>query len=166
MKQYSKKVTVVLTVIYLLLLVWILIFKLGVNFSYMEERRVNLNPFNELLSDRMDTLGNILNILILVPLGFYVGLLFEKYSLAKKLLIVFLFTLTIECAQYIFKIGAFDAADLLTNTLGGLIGIVLFALIIKILTRNTINIVAALGTILIVTLLVLLKMDQLPIMYK
>jgi membrane protein YdbS with pleckstrin-like domain len=41
------KITRVLLVVYTLVIAWILLFKLGVQFSYMAERRVNLFPFRD-----------------------------------------------------------------------------------------------------------------------
>lgn len=45
----ANKLTIVLFVIYFIALFWILLFKLGVQFSYMENRQVNLIPFREAL---------------------------------------------------------------------------------------------------------------------
>lgn len=45
----THHLTVVLFVLYWIALFWILLFKLGVQFSYMENRQVNLIPFREFL---------------------------------------------------------------------------------------------------------------------
>ena len=63
----TNRLTTVLFIIYLIALYWILLFKLGVRFSYMGERRTNLVPFSELF---ILTSENILNVVIFVPLAF------------------------------------------------------------------------------------------------
>lgn len=159
--------TAVLFIIYLIALYWILLLKLGVRFSYMEKRSVNLIPFHEpLLSAE-----NILNIAIFVPLGIYTGVLLKEWIFGKKLLFVFLFSLLIEGLQYIVRIGAFDVTDIITNTSGGTIGLMLFKGIEKAFNHTMkaqkfINIIAAIGTALMILLLVLLKMNRLPIRYQ
>ena len=56
-----NKVTTVLFIIYLIALFWILLFKLGVRFSYMENRSVNLIPFSEpLISNGKIDVGEII----------------------------------------------------------------------------------------------------------
>ena len=119
----TNRLTTVLFIIYLIALYWILLFKLGVRFSYMGERRTNLVPFSELF---ILTSENILNVVIFVPLGIYAGILFEKWLFGKKLFFVFLLGLLVEGLQYILRVGAFDITDIITNTLGGIIGLMIF----------------------------------------
>ena len=67
----ANKLTNVLFIIYSIALFWILLFKLGVRFSYMENRQVNLIPFSEALylNGKMDFGEMIMNVVIFVPLG-------------------------------------------------------------------------------------------------
>ena len=78
--------------IYLMALNWILLFKLGVRFTYMDERRVNLIPFNELISSNghAGLSEIIMNIVIFVPLGIYTGVLLKRWSFAGKIIFFFL----------------------------------------------------------------------------
>ena len=76
-----------------------------------------------------------------------------------------------EGIQFILGIVAFDVTDIITNTLGGIIGLLIFKAIEKVLKNNLkaqkfINIIAALGTVLMILLLFLLKLNMLPIRYK
>jgi glycopeptide antibiotics resistance protein len=108
---------------------------------------------------------------ILVPFGIYVGILFEKWIFGKKLLSFFLVSLLVEALQYILRIGAFDVTDIFTNTVGGIIGLIIFEAINKafnntITAHKFINIIAATGTVLMILLLALLKMNMLPIRYQ
>lgn len=164
----TNRLTTVLFVIYLIALYWILLLKLGVRFSYMGERRTNLVPFSELI---ILTSENILNVVIFVPLGIYAEILFEKWLFSKKLFFVFLLSFLVEGLQYILRVGAFDITDIITNTLGGIIGLMIFKGLEKVFNNHVkaqklINKIAATATVLMILLLVLLKMNMLPIRYQ
>ena len=174
MKEQSKvnnvtnRLTTVLFIIYLIALYWILLLKLGVRFSYMGNRRANLIPFSEPLILNSE---NILNVVIFVPLGIYAAILFERWISGKKLLFFFLLSLLVEGLQYILRVGAFDVTDMITNTLGGVIGLMIFKAVEKAFNNSVkaqkfINIIAAIGTVLMILLLLLLKMDMLPVRYQ
>ncbi|MBD3631151.1 hypothetical protein [Cyclobacterium sp.] len=75
-----NKWTTALFVIYLIALVWILLLKLGVEFSYMENRNTNFSPFNEPI---FLTAENMLKALIFVPPGIYAGVLFSRPDISK-----------------------------------------------------------------------------------
>ncbi|MFT3935082.1 MAG: VanZ family protein [Chitinophagaceae bacterium] len=169
----SNKLTIVLFVIYLIVLVWILLFKLGVQFSYMEERRFSLIPFSALFAThrRLNLSEIISNVIIFIPLGVYAGVLFKRWAFGKKLFSVFFISLLIEAFQFIFRIGAFDITDIIANTLGGLFGLLLFIGIEKLFSNSAkaqkfINIIGNIGTVLIISFLVLLKLNMLPIRYQ
>ena len=164
----TNRLTTVLFIIYLITICWILLFKLGVRFSYMGKRSVNLVPFNEPLILNGE---NILNVLIFIPLGIYAGILFERWIFGKKVLFCLLCSLLVEVLQYILRVGAFDVTDIITNTLGGLTGLILFMVIGKgfnnsVKAQKFINTIAATGTIIMILLLVLLKMNMLPVRYQ
>lgn len=147
---------------------WIILLKLGVQFSYVEERKINLIPFANGYYDKTET---VLNVFIFIPLGNYAGILFRKRTFQFNLFFFFLISLMLEGLQYVFKFGTFDITDLLTNTSGGIIGYVLFCAFWKLnsnplKTQNQINAIAAIGTFFIVLLLVLLKLNMLPIRYQ
>ncbi len=179
MKKQSKvnngtnRVTTVLFIIYLIALFWILLAKLGVRFSYMENRQVSLIPFREaiLFNGKVDVAEIVLNVVIFVPMGIYAGILFGRWNMGRKIFFVFLISGIVEGLQYILAIGAFDITDIITNTSGGIIGLLLFKAIEKgfnnrVKAQKFINIIAAIGTVITILLLILLKMDMLPIRYK
>src|SRR5690349_6246270 len=119
----TNRLTTVLFIIYLVALCWILLLKLSVRFSYMGNRRANLIRFKE---PSIITSENILNLVIFVPLGIYAGILFERWPSSKKVLFFFLLSLLVEGLQYILRLGAFDVTDIITNTSGGVVGLILF----------------------------------------
>jgi len=165
--QTPNKVTTVLFIIYLTAIFWILLLKLGVRFSYMGNRSVNLTPF----TDPIDPGEIILNVVIFVPLGMYAGVLFTRWTFGTKLLFIFLTSLMVEALQFILKVGAFDITDIITNTSGGVIGLIIFGAIKKVFNNRVkaqkfINIIAGIGTVLMISLLLLLKMNMLPVRYQ
>ena len=168
----TRKLTTVLFVIYLILLFWILLFKLGVRFDYMANRSVNLIPFRQAFSNgSIDVVEILLNVVIFVPLGLYAGVLFKRWSFGNKLFFFFLTSLLFEALQFVLKVGAFDVTDTIANTFGGLIGLLIFQTIEKLFNnpakaQKFINIIAATATVLMVSLLLLLKMNMLPVRYQ
>jgi protocatechuate 3,4-dioxygenase beta subunit len=76
-----------------------------------------------------------------------------------------------EVLRFILKVCAFDITVIITNTLGGIIGLMIFGAIEKVFSdsfksQNLINMVAALGTVVMISLLLLLKMNMLPVRYQ
>lgn len=119
-------ITVILLVVYLLFLVWGILFKLGFSLNEIEEiRAYNFIPFHYEdghniafhFSEVVD------NILIFIPAGVYLSLIFKKMPLWGKTILIFTVSLALECSQYILAVGSLDITDLITNTVGGLIGI-------------------------------------------
>lgn len=166
--KVTKGWTTLLFIIYLIALYYILLLKLGVRFSYMGERITNFIPFGEGL---ILTSENMLNVVIFVPLGIYAEILYERWIMGKKLLLFFSLSLLIEALQYMLRIGAFDVTDLITNTVGAVLGLMLFQAIKKVCkssikAQKFINIIAAMGTVMMIILLVLLKMEMLPVRYQ
>jgi glycopeptide antibiotics resistance protein len=169
----ASKLTGLLLIIYLAVLFWIIVLKLNISFTYKGTRNVNLIPFQEPLmhNGRVDYNEMILNVLIFIPLGLYVGILFQKLTATRKILSFFLVSLICEVLQFILKIGAFDITDIINNTFGGIIGLMLFKGITKVLgdarkAQKIINIIATIGTILIVSLLLYLKINKLLMFRK
>ena len=139
----------------------------------MGNRNVNLIPFSKpvMLHGKADLSEIILNIIIFIPMGVYAGSLFKRWSFIKKVFFLFIMSIIIEVLQYLLKIGSADITDVITNTLGGLIGLLIFIAIEKIVqnrikAQKFINIIGAIGTTLMIILLVLLKMKMLPIRYR
>ena len=67
------------------------------------------------------------NVAMGIPLGFAVPLLFPSVRRADRTIILcFLASLLAETCQLILRVGCFDVDDLLLNTIGGVIGYLLF----------------------------------------
>jgi glycopeptide antibiotics resistance protein len=172
-KTTAKRFTIALLIIYLIALCWILLFKLGVRFSYMEGRSVNLIPFSKpsISNGRADVSEIILNAVIFVPLGIYTGVLFDKWNFGRKLLFFFLISLIVEGLQFALAVGAFDITDIIINTFGGMVGLMAYKSIEapfnnRIQAHKFINIISAAGTVVVIVFLLLLKLNMLPIRYQ
>ncbi|AZV43880.1 VanZ family protein [Peribacillus asahii] len=85
-----------------------------------------------------NTLGNIL---IFVPLGIFLPILFKKYKTFSKVCISsILITTTIEVLQFSLQIGQFDIDDIILNTTGGIMGYFILKSITKILNFTKWNV--------------------------
>ncbi len=165
----STHLTLALFSIYLIALVWIIVLKFNIDFSYMEgQRSINLIPYSEplILNGKADFGELILNVLIFVPLGLYAGVLFEKWSFGRKVALFSSISFLLEVTQYILGIGAFDITDIINNTFGGLIGLLIYkgvetALKDRLKTKRFINILTLTGTIFIFSFLLFLKIARL-----
>lgn len=90
--------------------------------------RMNIIPFAYMFSDRE---SSILNILLFVPMGILLPVLWSRFhNLFKTLLFGFSISLFVELMQ-IFTLRATDINDLITNTSGTLAGYVIGLLILK-----------------------------------
>ncbi|UWD47366.1 VanZ family protein [Clostridioides difficile] len=159
MKSKEYSITKGLFVVYIILLTWIILFKMQFDISSLETmslRNINLVPFagSLIVNNRVDISEIILNVAVFVPFGIYLCMLKEKWSFIKKVVPIFITSLAFETLQYIFAIGASDITDLIGNTLGGIIGIAVFMLLSKIFKNKTIKIINVLA--LIVTVIVVL----------
>lgn len=72
-----------------------------------------------------------MNAVFFIPFGIYVSGLFGNWSFGKKFLSFACVSLAFEVLQFIFAIGRTDITDLIENCLGGVAGILLYALLGK-----------------------------------
>lgn len=90
---------------------------------------MNLSPFHDYSSGKGDTVRQILlNVIMMMPFGFLMPIV-KKQKLFSCILWTFLFSLSIELLQPL--IGGFrssDVTDLITNTVGGMIGYFLYSI--------------------------------------
>lgn len=100
------------------------------NILYMRfDLRMNMIPFAYMFSDRQ---SSILNVLLFVPMGIFLPVLWQKFHNAfKTILFGLMISVFIECMQ-IFTLRATDINDLMTNTLGTAFGYCVGTIFIKI----------------------------------
>lgn len=64
----------------------------------------------------------VLNVVLFLPLGILVKLLYSSLSFGKMLLIAVGFSLCIETSQYVFEKGIAQIDDVMHNAIGAMIG--------------------------------------------
>ena len=83
--------------------------------------QISIIPFCGMISGPIDT---ILNLVLFVPLGFFLPLLYKKYQHIKNVIV------------QMFGWGATDINDLIINTAGACLGYLIYYLVSKILPIN------------------------------
>jgi len=76
------------------------------------------------------------NLLIFVPMGIYLQMLLPKCRFHGKLIIIAVTSLLLEVAQYVLAIGRSDITDLITNFMGGLLGLALYGMMARLLKNR------------------------------
>ena len=72
----------------------------------------------------------VINLVMLVPVGFLLSTIIKmKDKYAIVLVLCLLFTLFIESMQLLTKCGSFEVDDIISNMIGAVIGILIYALI-------------------------------------
>lgn len=70
------------------------------------------------------------NIVALVPYGLFLPIMSPRNrSLWHVALLTFDFSFVVEIIQLVSKVGSFDVDDLMLNTLGGILGYLLFMML-------------------------------------
>ena len=117
----------VLLVLYLLTLLWLILFKLSYEISSIlaeyQTRSLNLIPF--VTFGQTGLSETVSNFITFIPFGLLLGLNFKRAALWRLLSVVFVFSVIVEALQFVLAIGTTDATDVVTNTLGGLVGLAL-----------------------------------------
>ena len=91
----------------------------GICISGTFSPNISLIPLVDMVKGPVDT---VLNILLFVPMGIFLPLLYDKHDNIRIIAVEgFLISLSIEIAQ-MFGTGITDVNDLITNTLGSCLG--------------------------------------------
>lgn len=140
MGQVKKKINwarVLLLLVYMAIVLYFVLLsdRLGRTAGY-ETYHYNLVPFDEItrfvkyrdqLSAGAFALNMIGNVLVTIPFGILLPFLrTKKTGLVRITIDTFLLSLCIETLQLVTKVGVFDVDDLILNTLGGLVGCLLY----------------------------------------
>lgn len=160
----KNKILKILLVIYVIIITWIIVFKMQFSIQHLPYiRSINLIPFGEsVIVNGKIYLGEIIdNLLVFIPVGLYIGMISKNQKFYKKILPIFLLTLIFETTQYILHIGATDITDIIMNTLGGALGILIINILHKIFKNEEkvdkiLEVLALICTLLVVTLILIL----------
>ena len=102
-----------------------------------EDYRYNLELFKEIrrfitYREQLGTfavLANLAgNILIFVPYGFFISMASRSRGFFKTLFCSMGLSLAVEIVQLFTRVGSFDVDDILLNTIGGVLGYILFVI--------------------------------------
>ena len=139
----------VLFILYLALLVYFLFFAefFGrTDAALREDYAYNLEPFKEIsrfwtYRDKLGMWAFLLNVVgnvaAFMPCGFFLPVISRRSrKWYNTFLLSFLLSLTIETIQLVFKVGSFDVDDLFLNTLGGILGFIMYRIVQTIRVRR------------------------------
>ena len=162
MKNKGKSLTIVLTVIYIFIVVWIILFKMATlsEIPYLGGiRNINLIPFHYDKEAPFHRSEIIKNVIIFIPLGVYLKML--KIKGVKAILFGMAFSVGLEVSQFILAIGATDITDIMTNTAGTAIGIGMYTFLHLIFQKSekldkALCILASICTVLLISMISLL----------
>jgi len=130
---------VVMFAVYLVLLVWIVLWKVELPWLGEESRRVvKLVPFVAGAGTGASRpLEVVANVLLFVPFGVYLGLLAPRWSWWRAAALFAASSLGLEVAQYVLAVGSSDVSDVIANTAGGLVGFGLLVVVRRRLGART-----------------------------
>ena len=149
----SNTLTFILLFVYLIALIWIILFKFSTSIHHLPQlRNINLIPYGDslIVNGKLSYSELMLNMMVFLPFGVYLSMLKPDWQLWKRTCPAIGVSLLFEIIQYIFAIGATDVTDLINNSLGGILGCLLYTLCTKLLHEHTnciLNILASIGTI-------------------
>ncbi|WP_448003035.1 VanZ family protein [Agromyces bauzanensis] len=130
---------VALFVVYLVMLVWIVLWKLEpphVGDGML--RHIKLVPFAPTAEDgASEPFEVIANVALFVPFGLYLGLLAPLWPWWKIAAVVAGSSLVLEVTQWVLSIGSCDVTDLIVNTAGAVAGLGLLVLARRRLQERT-----------------------------
>jgi glycopeptide antibiotics resistance protein len=129
----------ILFAVYLIILAWLILFKFSIHIAavlHYDKRSLNFDPFSRASGSAGESVDNVL---VFIPFGLLLSVNFKGLRFWSKLLVVLGVSITAETIQYLFAIGATDITDVITNTLGGLIGIVGYDISSKYVDRERLD---------------------------
>jgi glycopeptide antibiotics resistance protein len=166
----SNTLTIPLFALYVLALAWLCLFKMQFLPPATGERIINMIPFQGSYGVAVMQWGEIRNnVIAFVPMGIFICMLKSNWRFVQKIIPIAGLTVAFETIQFIFAIGRSDITDVISNVLGGMIGIGIYALLRKGLKDNAnavINIIAAIIAVSAVSLIAFLVLNGRWIMIK
>lgn len=128
-----KKVLTVTHVLMLLFYIFIIVEL--VFFARGTYRNVNFVPFDMIKAQgySVNVWGNVV---MFIPLGLYAAYYSKKMNVLKIMAFVMGASVFIEVVQYVFKRGATDIDDVILNTTGGAIGLIMYGLLVALLRKR------------------------------
>ena len=163
--------SIILFCIYILLLIWIVLFKCNIYLSitngYFEFKTLTLKErFDYYLIPFIDYINNdstqtfiklkdgILNVFVFIPLGLYLSFFIKKNKFIKVIFYTFLISLLFEIIQLFSLLGSFQTEDLILNIFSGLLGYIIYKIIYKEKNIKVLNILSLICIIILTPILI------------
>ncbi len=158
--RFIKKISPYLFVVYIVLLILILVFKIsqpemfeGIIYRLKTGERVtfdepnNIIPFKvigEYLSNAHTyndwfTKNLLGNIIVFIPIGFLTPLFLKKNRMWHIAIVGIVVSVFIEILQSLLEVGRADIDDVILNTIGLLIGFGIYKLIYSVALKNSLE---------------------------
>ena len=142
----EKFITLTVFTIYLMFLTWLVLFKLAVSAEMIPHMRgINLIPFYYDKETSFHFKEVLFNIVVFIPAGFYFTAIGKNKGILRGVRSVLILSISYELIQLIFGIGATDITDVITNTAGGFLGMLLFLILGKIRKVRRLALINAIG---------------------
>lgn len=136
-KKKRRILAGVLFILYFVVLFYFLFFSEDLGRTYSERAyHYNLVPFKEInrflkywqvLGMKAVLLNIVGNVAAFIPCGIFLPVFFERCrKWWRTVFFSFELSFLVEVMQLVFRVGSFDVDDLILNTLGGLLGFVLY----------------------------------------
>jgi glycopeptide antibiotics resistance protein len=155
---HVKSLAKALLALYLLILVWLVLFKFSLDLSPILEyqtRSLNVIPFAGL--SRNNLRETIYNFVVFIPFGLLLSVNLKRAGFWQRLAIILGFSLAVEIIQFVFAIGVTDITDVITNTFGGFLGLIFYDLLNRFVdTKRLDRSIVIAGTILLALFVLLL----------
>ena len=140
MKQGKFFIKLVLAIAYIVMLYYLLFAAESLGRGSASDASINLLPFHEIRRylHNVNTLGvvavaaNLLgNVILFVPLGYFLPSFFAKERLRPHFTIplCMCISIAVEISQFMTHTGSLDVDDVFLNTVGGIIGYLIYALL-------------------------------------
>lgn len=152
--------------LYIFTLLWLLLFKFSSDIvsvlANLNVRELNLIPFAGYSQSAHEMIDNII---VFIPFGILLGINAKPLTFWQKLSIISAVSLGVEILQYALAIGVTDITDLITNTLGGLTGLAIYALGNKYANNKIFDLCSSIIIAVLVIAIVLLRVFVLRVKY-
>ena len=100
-----------------------------------DTRQYDFHPFWSY--DRPELLvENIMNVVVFIPVGLLLGSAFKQMTWWKALLIGCSISITIEALQFWFMKGFSEVDDVMHNTVGCIMGYIIYSILVRIFTNT------------------------------
>lgn len=113
---------------YVLALLWLILFKFSFDLVSVSDYRTGLNviPFAGYWQANFKEM--FANFIVFIPFGLLLGVNFKGFRFWPKLAGIFVFSVSAEIAQFVWTIGTADITDVILNSSGGFLGLLLYGI--------------------------------------